>query len=146
MPDNRIDKPRLDPPTLLINSSATWLFVHAQKISRPVSIVTAAMRMRISGTRPFSNLIKKKLPSRIIEVPDNGGPDNQGSTVHAHTAMPVHFWTDLAFVQYVSQECTPSNVLRTHFVKQPKAEIVNGLSLPLWERRVEGDGRGLEDS
>ncbi len=25
MPDNRIDKPHLDPPTLLINSSATWL-------------------------------------------------------------------------------------------------------------------------
>ena len=70
-PDNRIDKPRLDPPTLLINSSATWLSAHAQKISRPVSIVTAAMRMRISGTHPFSellNLIQKKLPSRIIEV------------------------------------------------------------------------------
>ena len=44
---NRIDKLRLDPPTLLINSSATWLSAHAQKISRPVSIVTAATRMRI---------------------------------------------------------------------------------------------------
>ncbi len=84
MPDNRIDKPRLDPPTLLINSSATWLSAHAQKINRHVSMVTAATRMRILGTCPFSelfNLIKRKLPSRIIEVPDNGGPDNRGSTV-----------------------------------------------------------------
>ncbi len=44
-------------------------------------MVTAVTRMRILGTRPFSNLIKRKLPSRIIEVPDNGGPDNGGSTV-----------------------------------------------------------------
>ncbi len=81
MPDNRIYKPRLDPTTLLINSSATWLSAHAQKISRHVSMVTAAMRVRIWGKRPFSDLIKRKLPSRIIEVPDNGGPDNRGSTV-----------------------------------------------------------------
>ena len=47
MPDNQIDKPRLDPPTLLINSSATWLSVHAQKIIRHVSMVTAATHMRI---------------------------------------------------------------------------------------------------
>ena len=70
MPDNRIDKPRLDPPTLLINSSATWLSAHAQKISRHVSMVTAATRMHILGTCPFSDL---KLLSRIIEVPDNEG-------------------------------------------------------------------------
>ena len=44
-------------------------------------MVTAAMRVRIWGKRPFSDLIKRKLPSRIIEVPDNGGPDNRGSTV-----------------------------------------------------------------
>ncbi len=81
MPDNQIDKPLLDPPTLLIKSSATWLSAHAQKISRHVSMVTAATRMRIWGTRPFSDLITRKLPSRIIEVPDNGGPDNRGSTV-----------------------------------------------------------------
>ena len=36
-------------------------------------MVTAAMRMRILGTCPFSDLIKRKLPSRIIEVLDNGG-------------------------------------------------------------------------
>ncbi len=45
-------------------------------------MVTAAMR--ILGTRPFSDLVisdTRKLPSRIIEVPDNGGPDNRGSTV-----------------------------------------------------------------
>ncbi len=83
MPDNRIDKPRLDPPTLLINSRATWLSAHAQKISRHVSMVTAATCMRVWGTRPFSDLITRKLPSRIIEVPDNGGPDNRGSTVQA---------------------------------------------------------------
>ncbi len=81
MPDNQIDKPLLDPPTLLIKSSATWLSAHAQKISRHVSMVTAATRMRVWGTRPFSDLITRKLPSRIIEVPDNGGPDNRGSTV-----------------------------------------------------------------
>ncbi len=66
MPDNRIDKPRLDPPTLFINS-ATWLSAHAQKISRHVSMVTAATCMRVLGTRPFSDLITRKLPSRIIE-------------------------------------------------------------------------------
>ena len=44
-------------------------------------MVTAVPRMRILGTRPFSDLIFKKLSSRIIEVPDNGGPDNRGSTV-----------------------------------------------------------------
>ena len=86
MPDNQIDKPRLDPPTLLINSSATWLSARAQKISRHVSMVTAATRMRV-GTRPFSDLITRKLPSRIIEVPDNGGPDNRGSTVQ-HLLLP----------------------------------------------------------
>ncbi len=47
MPDNRIDKPRLDPPTLLIISSATWLSGHAQKISKHVSMETAVTRMRI---------------------------------------------------------------------------------------------------
>ena len=41
-------------------------------------MVTAVTRMRILGTRPFSN---RKLPSWIIEVLDNGGPDNRGSTV-----------------------------------------------------------------
>ena len=84
MPDNRIDKPRLDPPTLLMNSSATWLSAHAPKINRHVSMVTAATRMCIGGTRPFSelfNLKERKLPSQIIEVLDNGGPDNGGSTV-----------------------------------------------------------------
>ncbi len=93
MPDNRIDKPRLDPPTLLIKSRATWLSAHAQKISRHVSMVTAATRMRILGTRPFSelfNLIKRKLPSQIIEVPDNGGPDNRGSTVPGVHSLHVH--------------------------------------------------------
>ena len=81
MPDNQIDKPRLDPPILFINSSATWLSAHAQKISRHVSMVTAAPCMHVLGTRPFSDLITRKLPSRIIEVPDNRGPDNRGSTV-----------------------------------------------------------------
>ncbi len=47
MPDNQIDKPRLDPPTLLIISSATWLSAHAQKMSRHVSMVSAVTRMRI---------------------------------------------------------------------------------------------------
>ncbi len=83
MPDNRRDKLHLDPPTLLINSGATWLYAHAQKISRHVSMVTAATRMHVLGTRPFSDLITRKLLSRIIEVPDNGGPDNRGSTVLA---------------------------------------------------------------
>ena len=72
MPDNRIDKPRLDPPTLLMNSSVTWLSAHAQKKSRHVSMVTTATRMRILGTRPFyelCNLIKLKKVK----------PDNRGS-------------------------------------------------------------------
>ena len=43
-------------------------------------MVTAVTRMRILGTHPFSELLKKKLPSQIIEVPDNRGPDNRGST------------------------------------------------------------------
>ena len=51
------------------------LRTYAQKVSRPVSIVTTAMR--IKGHAYF----KKKMPSRIIEARDNGGLDNRGSTV-----------------------------------------------------------------
>ncbi len=43
MPDNRMDKLRLDLPPLLINSSANlclWTSAHAQKINMTVSIVT----------------------------------------------------------------------------------------------------------
>ena len=31
-----------------------------------------------------------------------------------------------------------------YLVEESKAKVVDGLSLPLWERRVEGDGIGLE--
>ena len=40
-------------------------------------MVTAVTRMRILGTHPFSELLKKKLPSQIIEVPDNRGSTAQ---------------------------------------------------------------------
>ena len=66
----------------VINSSATWLSARAQEITRCVCIVTAALHMHIYGTHPFSELLKRKLPSWIIDVPDNGGPDNQSSTAH----------------------------------------------------------------
>ncbi len=42
---------------------------------------------------PIFNLIKKKLPSRIIEVPDNRGPDNRGSTVYI---ISVHLQQKIA--------------------------------------------------
>ncbi len=116
MPDNRIDKPRLDPPTLLINSSATWLSAHAQKISRHVSMVTAATRMRILGTRPFSelfNLIKKKTAK----------PDNRGSTVialcyvalapprrHQHPRCFHSFYMIINFVLLYRYPCSMNNI------------------------------------
>ncbi len=53
-----------------------WAFAHAQKINIPVSMVTAA------DTPIFRDyLFFREFPCRIIEVPDNGGPDNRGSTV-----------------------------------------------------------------
>ena len=61
MPDNRMDKLHLDPPTLLINSSANLcLWAHAQKINMTASMVTA-----VNCT---CELFFRKLPSRIIEV------------------------------------------------------------------------------
>ena len=83
--DNRIDKPRLDPPTLLINSSAS---AHAQKISKHVSMVTAATRMSIWGTRlrntPIFWWLKRKTANEVL---DNGGPDNRGSTVRTDISI-----------------------------------------------------------
>ncbi len=49
-----------------------WAFAHAQKMDIPVSMVTAA------DTPIFRFYF---FSCRIIEVPDNGGPDNRGSTV-----------------------------------------------------------------
>ncbi len=54
-----------------------WASAHAQKMNIPVSMVTAA----------DTPILKEKFfledfhAGQSIEVPDNGGPDNRGSTV-----------------------------------------------------------------
>ncbi len=57
-----------------------WAAAHAQKMNIPVSMVTAA------DTPIFREIFKiifffREFSCRIIEVPDNRGPDNRGSTV-----------------------------------------------------------------
>ncbi len=52
-----------------------WASAHVQKMNIPVSMVTAA------DTPIFRVFFFREFPCRIIEVPDNGGPDNRGSTV-----------------------------------------------------------------
>ncbi len=49
-----------------------WASANAQTMNIPLSMVTAADKPIF---REFY------FPCRIIEVPDNGGPDNRGSTV-----------------------------------------------------------------
>ncbi len=53
-----------------------WASAHAQKMNIPVSMVTAAGTPRV-----FFGFFFREFPCRIIEVPDNGGPGNGGSTV-----------------------------------------------------------------
>ena len=45
----------------------------------------------------FSDLITRKLPSRIIEVPDNGGPDNRGSTV-VHVSVTFDYLCHMSLI------------------------------------------------
>ncbi len=62
-----------------------WASVHAQKMNIPVSMVTAA------DTPIFRVFFFfKGFPCRIIEIPDNGGPDNGGSTVIMKIVEPKH--------------------------------------------------------
>ncbi len=55
-----------------------WASAHAQKMNIPVSIVTAADTPIF---RVFYFIFFREFPCRIIEIPDNRGPDNRGSTV-----------------------------------------------------------------
>ncbi len=51
-----------------------WASAHAQKMNITVSMVTAA-------DTPIFRFFFRGFPCRIIEIPDNGGTDNRGSTV-----------------------------------------------------------------
>ncbi len=67
MPDNQIDKPRLDLPTSLINSSATWLSAHVQKINRPC--------LRSNRCNVHAHLKDTPIFYFCIAKPDNGGSE-----------------------------------------------------------------------
>ncbi len=59
-----------------------WASAHAQKMNIPVSMVTAADTPIFRGKKiTFFIFFFREFPCRIIEVPDNGGPDNGDSTV-----------------------------------------------------------------
>ncbi len=63
-----------------------WAAAHAQKMNIPVSMVTAADTPIF---RDFFYIFFREFSCRIIEVPDNGGPDNRGSTVIQHIKIIV---------------------------------------------------------
>ncbi len=76
--------------------------------------------MRISGTRPFSELIKKKIASRIIEVSDNGGSTVLQSLLHAssndvnsynlHTHSMLQLPCHLLLVPPLCSRCALANI------------------------------------
>ncbi len=73
-----------------------WAFAHAQKINIPVSMVTAA-------DTPIFRVFFIEFPCRIIEVPDNGVPDNRGSTVFVFHIMGFLFCRSYSNGRYSSE-------------------------------------------
>ena len=85
-----------------------------------------------------------EMPEHEELSPGGGGGSNMSKQVHMAVPKTLLKAQDHLHRGRSSDPCFQCTFAGTYLVEETKAEVVDGLSLPLWQGRIERDRVGLE--